>query len=890
MGDIMTPAVEEKKAPTLDQVRRYVKSAKDNKVSDEEIYQFLEKKGALDQYKRLATENGVDEKEQRKFIGRELDIDTRKKPTLLQNSLQMVSGALPIIGEKLGVSSLQELKSLPGAFVAGAVSAPRSLIDLPTGLIQASTEFHYPGIEQPKSAAQTRFGEFLPETAYVPTGEAEGGPSEVGDIGPLLRALLPSAGQTTEQLVAESSMPKTGAGEAAFRAAQFAGGGAAGGPAGALVGGGLGLVDYSLEQQGFSPEARAIIESLVGALPASKAAAARPAGQPPPPPTALNQWKRALTNKSKSKVIDGVSDLAAKVLVRDPDNINFQTIRDLQSAGFDLSEVPVQAYTKGGLPNWLEGAQENAIWGHKRYNQVMRQFTKGMTERADTILDSFPIEQINEAVTHESLGAPVFDNYVKNTLNDLAPNLNIDRPSIGSLGKKTIEKMDVGLRNQATGLYEQAKFTDVDALVPDSQAYKSLERTVAKTKRNLSGEGFIGKDREMALNVINQIEQLFAEKEIGGAPGLLGPTGEPLKGTKTKPLIKYEDLRKNLQALNQTLNYEQPSVVNLLEPISTEIREIFRKESVDNPKLIPFLQAQEVFSRRARLLNDPRIRKLYKMNDEQFFNAMRKPSNMEAFRNLADEIGAQAAYDQLRGGIIAKELAPAFEATTPNEMASKLSNSVIERVRDIERFYPEYPEFANGLKRAKENAYQFDSPEAVQKGKIRQEAIDYQLSGDTPSHTLAIMNNPKGIDLVKDALSGTEQGKSIYNSLARKKLEQTIYGKTRKTELKLGDLADVFKDKEADAVVKRLLPEKNYNELKTLSRIAESFEEGKAVSPYMKKQFEKMILTAGGVATYLTGGLIGGVGTLSLSALSRAALTKGFRKSIAKQAKGIYKP
>ena len=903
----MTAQVDKTDEMTFDQIKSYVDLAKKNNISNDVIYDTVRQQPIVQKYQTLATANGVNDKDQRRFIGKELDLDVRKKPNLLQSALETLAGPIPEIGRQLGIKSLEELKAAPGGFVSGLVSAPRTLIDLPTSVSQASTQFHRPEIEQPESVTGTRLGQFRPEQAYVPPGVEEGQISpyaevpETGDIGPLLRAILPSGEQAMENLVAETSMPETTAGEAALRASQFAGGGAIGGPVGTAIGTGIGLLDYVLEKNKYSPEARLAIESLVGLVqsPYGKGPKpARPPGTPPSPPSRFGEfiqntvkpelykdWTKSMLRKAKSDSINGVSDLSAKILLRDPENINFQTIQDLKSLGFDLADVPIQAYTKGGMPNWLEGAQENALWGGKRYNKLMNEFTEGMTKRADSILDSIPIEEINEAVTQESLGSPKFENYVKKTLDQLAPNLNIDRKTLGKLGTDAIEQFDVSLKNQADALYGASKFTDVDFIAPGSNAYKNLRRSIQQVKENISGEGFIGADREGALRVINDLKKLFEAKKKTGKE-ILGPDGEPI----IERGIKYNDLRKNLQALNNNLSYDEPGIINLLEPVSKSIRDIFASEAPNNPKVQSFVNANEVFANRAQMLKNPKIRKFYNMDDEQFYNAMKKPSNLEAFKNFAEKTNLQAPYDMLRGGLIAKELGPAFEAQTPGEMATKLTDGLIERIRDIQQFYPEYPDLANGLKTAKENARQFNTPEEVQRGQIRQEAMDYQINGEVPSKILATMDSPKGINLVKSTLSKTKQGQSIYNSMARKKLEQVFYGKTRKTEISIKDLAEVFKDKESDAIVKTLMSDKNYNELQTLSRVAESLEQGKKVSPIMKKQFEKMILTAGGFASYMSGGVLGGAGTIGVSALARAALSKNFRKSISQRSEGIYQP
>lgn len=899
---------EEKKLPSLDQIHKYVEKAKAEKIPDEEIYDFLKSKGVFNVYNNVAGAAGVSEGDQKKFIGQQLGIDPRKQPNPTQRALEVMVGVLPWVGEKLEIKELEETKGLPGALYAGAISAPRTLIDLPTALTQASIQHHFPGTEQPPSPIQTKFGEFRPELGYTPPEVTEegqispyAGVPEQGDIGPLIRAILPNAQETTEALVAESAMPETPLGEAAFRAAQFAGGGLVGGGQAALIGGGLGALDTFLEKQGYSPEGRAAIELLIGKVPEGTPGPVRPlpfgkiGERPgaPPPDTFFKQWKKSFAQKSRKPVIESVADLAAKVFLRDSENINFQTIADLKELGFDLSDVPIQTYTKGGLPNWLEGAQEQSLWSGKSYKKLMGQFSDDMVKRADAVLDSIPLQEINDEVTHQSLGEPVFQNYVFNTLNEIAPNLNIDRKTIGRLGTETIERMDTTLKQKADSLYDEVNFTDNDFIEPNSEAYKSLERVVNRTKEEIKGAGYIGAEREEALRVIGAFQQLFKKKQIGGTKEILGPSGEPFAG-QAKPNILYSDLQKNLQAGNKKVNYEKPGAINLIKPIFDEIRRIFNVEAINNPKLVPFLQAQEVFGQRANLLKDSKIRKFYNMDDEQFYNAMKKPSNLEAFKKFAEETDNIDAYDQLRGGLLAKELGPAFEAKTPGEMASKLSDNLIERIRDIQQFYPEYPDFANGLKTAREGAKNFTSKDALKRSQIREEAIDFQMSGETPTKILSTMDTPKGINFVKDTLSQTDQGKALYNTMARKKLEQTMYGKIGKNEITGIDLAKIFKDPKADAIIKTLISDENYKQLKTLSRIAESLEEGKGVSPKTKREYDKMVLSTMGISGTLSAATLGlfsgflfGAAPVAIPFLAKGALSKNFRKSLISQTQNL---
>ena len=886
-----------------DSIRLFSRQAKDKGYSDEEIYSYLQGKNEVQEFKQKAAEQAIPEPQVREYLGDKLGIQTKKKPNLLQKSLELMAGPLPAIGEALGIQSLADLKALPGAFLSGAAGAPRSLLDFPQQLSQAQIEHDYPGTQQVPSATGNRFLDLRPETAYVPPGDEI---PEHGDIGPLIRALLPSAQQSTETLVGETSMPKTPVGEAAFRTAQMAGGGAAGGPLGLATGGGIGALDYLLEQAGVSPVARAAGETLIGAVPGkqiAKRGLERVTGEtfppkPPPPPTDVipsiteqagkiaadttKRWLKDTKQSLKSKSINSLNDLAAKVLIRDPENVNLQTIADLKAVGIDPAEVPLQVYTKGGLPNLLEGAQENSLFGGKRFKEITEQFTKEMTQRADAILDTFPIEEINTAVNEESLGAPKFDNYVAQTFDELAPQLNLRQREVGEIAKSAITDLDTSLQKQAKDLYDSVQFTDTDAIYGDNPNYNSLRNKIAEVEKKLSGEGFIG-EKSGARAVLNKVKELY-KQEI---------KKDLITGAKlVKEPIKYSDLKDNLQALNSAMNYENPAIMNLLMPVANEIRAILSRESISNPKLIPFLQAQEIFGQRARLMNDPTFRKLYNKTDEQFAREITKPTNMAAYEKFANETNNLPAYDNLRGAALANELRPSFAAETPEQYASSLTSSKLAKLRELEPFFPEYENMVEGLQQSKEHAQNFVTPEEQIKSSIRQDLINSQISGEIPSKTLKIMDTPKGIDLTRETLIQTPQGESLYKSLARKKLEQIIYDGTKKTEINFSDLGNIFKDEKSVAILENILDSKTFHDLELLSRVSESFQEGKLVAESSKKYMQKALVGGMGLsaASFLFGPGIGGpisAATIGASTLANILISKNFRRSALKRIEKI---
>lgn len=880
----MTPEVEEetldqvgyipeKSDWTSDKIRHVVQSSKNEKIPDSEVYQYLQDKGAFIPYDLYAAENDLPEDQVRQYIGSEYNLDTRNKPTVFQSALESLTGPIPFIADQLGIQPIADIKSLPGKAVAGALGAARSVLDAPENVSKAQYKYNHP--EMSDEEINEKFNEIDTHSGDI--------------IGNAARSILPTTQEVEKRTVAETSQPQSGVGQFLGDVATGVGAGAIGGPINALVGGGLTITDKALEAAGFSPYQRAAVPLFIGK---AQQSAIRPSeitqvGPPSKP------WRSSVVNKTRSKPIDSASQLAAKVAIRDPAIINFQVLEDLKSMGFDIANVPIQAYTEGGLANLLEGAQENSIMGSKKYNNLISNFTKDMTTRAENVLEGFPIEDVNEAVTHESLGEPVFENPVRNTFESLAPNLNLTRQEVGRIGTGTINAFDESMAAQARGLYAQSQFNDNQFIAPNDPDYAALQRVSRDVRRNFEGRGFIGPTREKALGILNNFDELFEPPEQPELPVILGPNGQPFPQEVVPENILYSDLRKNLNALNDTVDYEMANVMNLLEPLNREMRSIFRRRSVNEPELVPFVQAQEVFSNRARLLGDQTLRRLYNMPDEQFYNAMRKPSNLQAFRDFALETGNESAYDNLRGALIIKDLRPAFEANTPGDMARNISNATIEKFRDLQPFYPEYPDMANGLARVKNEAKNI-GPEEMIRSDIREDAIQYQIDGRIPSVVLARMNNRKGINLVRSTLGETTQGRQLFNAFARKKIEQIIYDKTKKNEINIKDLATVFNDAESTEVLRALLPPKNFAELETLTRIAQGFGKGSKASAGMKRNFDKYILFGSSLTSLLMGAGLGAIpgattyaGTFALNQFAKGIMSPNIRKAMVEKAESI---
>jgi hypothetical protein len=164
------------------------------------------------------------------------------------------------------------------------------------------------------------------------------------------------------------------------------------------------------------------------------------------------------------------------------------------------------------------------------------------------------------------------------------------------------------------------------------------------------------------------------------------------------------------------------------------------------------------------------------------------------------------------------------------------------------------------------------------------------MSDSDFTDTLKLMNTPKGIDLVRDTLSGTKQGKQLLKNLENKKVQECLYNGPKKQEISFSDLALAFENPKTEAILRKLLSEQNYKQAKDISKIAQQYEKGQKAHQGMKSKFEKGvglgIIPALFMAPIQT--------TIGVSAMSYYLMSKNFKKSVidntAKNYESIMKP
>lgn len=822
-------------------ILRGIESARLLGQSDEDIFEHIKSSPKISQDYESAISSGKNPKEVDKYLKDKFGLKTESK-NLFQNIYNTLTtnpfayGLEKIAGRNPISENIQEAQTgLVSGMHAGILSAPHEIAHFPENMLQSMQEFH--GGDNPGFFEEENVGL---RSIVEPAMKGLDWVAEKTGLKDLTKNLY-TFEQAKELLKGEDSELKTHAGKAFERIGAGAG---TAGPVGAVVG----AADYLAELTGMSPEQRGVMALMIAKVPKSE-------------PGVIPVKGKLL----KSEPIRTVNDLAAKMIAHNPDDLNMSTLKAAYDLNIPLEEIPLQALYKNGLPNLMEGISQNSFLGSKRFDNLLGNFTFELTSKVEDIIGSTPIDTGMELITSkEHLGEPKFNNTLPEIFENAAPQLEIPKHETGKIGANTLKSYEEGISEKYKSLYDKVYFTENDVLSPKSSDYVDLFHTVQSVENKLKSKGFQGAERKEALGVINELKTLFNEKN--------------------KP-IKLEDVRKNIIDLNKKISFENPTLVNLLEPVASKMRQIMEIASETTENLNPLLEANKLYREKSQFFQDPIMKSLMKMTDEQFYKAIRsRPSYLKKFSEFAEKTGQTQALNDLKGKIMADVLEKPLKASTPKELASSITDKVIQETRELEPFYPELKGLSKSLQEIKKMASQFVTPDQQVKSKLRQKILEDIMTDSEFNETLQKMNSPKGISIIREILKDTPQGRKLMESLERKKVEQVLYDGVKKQELELSDLSKVFDKPRNDMILKTLLSDKNYQQAKNIAHLAKQYEKGSKTHSGLKNRFALSLVYGVIPALYLTPA----TATLGISSIAYLLRSENFKKSLITQAKKQY--
>lgn len=815
-----------------------IKKAREENFSDYQIFQQLKEDPEIQQKYAQAEESGIKSNEVDSFLSERYGLKPKTPKTLMQSvysglaSNPLAWGIEKVVGENPVSDSLRDVSKSFANAPAHLLSLPRNIVDFPGNLVQSSEDYWN---QQPED--QQRNPNLI-RGITDPIAKGLDYALDKTGIKGLVDENLPNYDEASAYFRQPEDAPKSHAGKFTERSV---GGFSTAGPIGAVAG----AADYIAEEVNLSPEYRALMSFML-----------RKADQGP---------KTIYGEILPKEPIQGPGDLAARMLTFDKDAVNFPVIKAAAELNIPIETIPLQALYKTGMPNLIEGVGQNSMIGSGRFNSFLNDFSGEMSTQLNKVIDAMPMDVgMNEVTTVQQLGELPFENPVKTLVQDVAPQIETPKYETGKIGKNAIQQYDQDITSRYNDLYNQVKFTEKDVLDPRSADYTALQDTIKKVTTKLDSEGFVGPERKEALSVLSDVQSLFGEDN--------------------KP-IPLETLRKNVQDLSKKVNYQHPSMINLIEPVIGKMRNIIEIASNNNPNLSALKEANKLFREKSEFFKDPLMKKLNGLTDEQFYKTVRSnPSYLKKFQEFSEQTGQTEAFTSLKNRILGDILEKILNAKNPKELASAINDKALSETRELQQFFPELPELSKTLQVAKHRAKEFSAPKEMAKSKAREMILSDIMSASGMEQTLKLMNNAEGIDLVRETLKGTKEGKEILKSLERKKVEQLLYDGPKKQEIDLVELGKVFNDSKKDILLKKLLPEENYKQAKNLSKIAEEYQKGIESHSNIKKKFDT------GVGLGLIPALmmaptktVIGIGTLAYYLTS-----KNFRKMMAENAKRQY--
>ena len=145
------------------------------------------------------------------------------------------------------------------------------------------------------------------------------------------------------------------------------------------------------------------------------------------------------------------------------------------------------------------------------------------------------------------------------------------------------------------------------------------------------------------------------------------------------------------------------------------------------------------------------------------------------------------------------------------QLLKKLAKDIDETIQQYGRVDPQ---FAKEYKLA-------DKKFGMHADTFRNKSIGSALKSQDPSQVLNRMNNVQGIRDVKRALSGSADGRELFNDLSRFKLDQIIqksFEEGASNQVKLGQFGNTFSKGKNRELIKEILPPETFKRLDRLMR------------------------------------------------------------------------
>jgi hypothetical protein len=370
---------------------------------------------------------------------------------------------------------------------------------------------------------------------------------------------------------------------------------------------------------------------------------------------------------------------------------------------------------------------------------------------------------------------------------------------------------------------ERAAYTQASAAAEglSGQAPRTLEE--AKRLRAQLTRTTPRPDQQPLISFIDNLIldlETTAPAATSPASSILDASGRPVNPSITTPETtaprtrSANDLVKTVQDANNAVNYgsELRQQSHRLIPIVNTLRQETGAVLAKNPEAARlYQQANQLHANNAQVWGTKYMRNVrFAENPEKIVGMTRSPSNMRNFKQGVQDPTMQALGERL---VIEDITSGSSAATNRKEIAglapelsinAKNASNALADVKD--------PLTNSGGRAAVRNEVLKDSAQAINTGK-------------PPNKVLALMQNPKGYEIVRESLSHSPQGREVFASFERLFVEDLFKSTLNKNgQIDFNVANNIMKNRETRDVINRIGGSSLVFRFENLEQVAENFQ------------------------------------------------------------------
>lgn len=348
--------------------------------------------------------------------------------------------------------------------------------------------------------------------------------------------------------------------------------------------------------------------------------------------------------------------------------------------------------------------------------------------------------------------------------------------AMASAAAKFTKKDKLALQKEIIQDFRESGIQADIGTITDSDLMKWIQSRLAQS--GLTGDAL----DKLKENVTRQVKEEYHSIADG-----LGKAAYETKYEGGKVLkegvekIRQADLNETKKVYQEAMNELGDTAFENSRPLIKAVDEI---EAALKPGSVKSAQQEAVLGTIQKLKKD-----LYNKDGYAFANVKDLINNKRAIQDLIDY--------EVQGGV--KQMLKG--------LASDIDRTVIAHGKSKPRFAKLY---IKGNQRFSKHAKEF-----------RNKKMSALLRTEDPEQVLNHMNTTHGIKSIRNILEKTEEGREIFGSLARTKLDELVHSKMIDNvtgQIKMGTFSGLMEKGKGKDLIRELVPQSSYKKLKRLQK------------------------------------------------------------------------